>query len=278
MIPLEDFFNDVVGKAQRGLGLTDSALAQAAGVTVAELQALKGGAVDEAVLEKLAGPLNLHAAALQVMARQSWLPRPIEMAGLAQFNTPYDDMTVNAYVVWDPVSKKAAAFDTGADASGMMAFIKNYDLSLDYVFITHTHGDHIADLATLRAGLHGGKMLSHALEPAPGTETFSLEAHPGWTLGALSIEPRPTHGHARAGITFVVTGLAHPVAVVGDALFASSMGGGMVSYADALATNRASIFSLPDDTILCPGHGPLTTVAEEKQHNPFYPEFKAAQN
>jgi hydroxyacylglutathione hydrolase len=52
------------------------------------------------------------------------------------------------------------------------------------------------------------------------------------------------------------------------------MGGGLVNYEEALRTNRQSIFTLPDDTILCPGHGPLTTVGEEKQHNPFFPEFR----
>jgi glyoxylase-like metal-dependent hydrolase (beta-lactamase superfamily II) len=52
------------------------------------------------------------------------------------------------------------------------------------------------------------------------------------------------------------------------------MGGGVVSYEDALRTNRKEIFSLPDETILCPGHGPMTTVRGEKAHNPFYPEYK----
>ena len=48
----------------------------------------------------------------------------------------------------------------------------------------------------------------------------------------------------------------------------------MISYQDALATNRAELFTLQDETIICPGHGPMTTVGEEKAHNPFYPEFK----
>jgi glyoxylase-like metal-dependent hydrolase (beta-lactamase superfamily II) len=61
---------------------------------------------------------------------------------------------------------------------------------------------------------------------------------------------------------------------VGDALFAGSMGGGMVSYEEALRTNRAGIFTLGDETIVCPGHGPLTTVGEEKLHNPFFPEYQ----
>ena len=69
-------------------------------------------------------------------------------------------------------------------------------------------------------------------------------------------------------------GLGQPVAIVGDALFAQSMGGGMISYQDALATNRAEIFTLSDETVVCPGHGPMTTVGEEKAHNPFFPEFK----
>ncbi len=47
-----------------------------------------------------------------------------------------------------------------------------------------------------------------------------------------------------------------------------------VSYEEALRTNRKEIFSLADDTVICPGHGPLTTVGEQKKHNPFYPEFQ----
>ena len=69
----------------------------------------------------------------------------------------------------------------------------------------------------------------------------------------------------------MVSGLSQLVAVVGDAMFAGSMGGGGVSYADALRTNRAEILTLPDETILCPGHGPLSTVGEQKAHNPFFP-------
>ncbi|MGZ4964183.1 MAG: MBL fold metallo-hydrolase, partial [Limisphaerales bacterium] len=93
-------------------------------------------------------------------------------------------------------------------------------------------------------------------------------------VGNLKIETRQTSGHARGGITFVVSGLGRRVAIVGDALFACSMGGGAISYEEALRTNRKEIFSLPDDTIVCPGHGPMTTVGEQKKHNPFYPEFQ----
>ena len=76
------------------------------------------------------------------------------------------------------------------------------------------------------------------------------------------------------GITYVIEGLQRPVAIVGDALFAQSMGGGMISYQDALSTNRSELFTLEDHTVICPGHGPMTSVGEEKSHNPFFPEFK----
>jgi glyoxylase-like metal-dependent hydrolase (beta-lactamase superfamily II) len=71
-------------------------------------------------------------------------------------------------------------------------------------------------------------------------------------------------------MTFVVRGLERPVAVVGDSLFAGSMGGGNISYQDAVENNLKKILTLPDETVLCPGHGPITTVAEEKKHNPFF--------
>ena len=77
-----------------------------------------------------------------------------------------------------------------------------------------------------------------------------------------------THGHSIGGLTYVIDGLEKPVAVVGD-IFAGSMGGGMVSYEDALNTNREKIMTLLEDTILCPGHGPLTTIAEEKRTTRF---------
>ena len=77
-----------------------------------------------------------------------------------------------------------------------------------------------------------------------------------------------------AGLTYVIDGMNTHIAVVGDAMFAGSMGGGMVSFSEALKNNREKILTLSDQTVLCPGHGPLTTVGQEKVHNPFFPEFK----
>ncbi len=89
-------------------------------------------------------------------------------------------------------------------------------------------------------------------------------------VGRLTIRALLTSGHSRGGMTFFVQGLARPVAIVGDSLFAASMGGGAISYADALRNNREKILTLPEETIVCPGHGPLTTVGKEKRENPFF--------
>lgn len=274
-IPLEDLYNDVISKSMRGLGLSDADVAAKAGVNVEAVTAAKSGRADDAVLLKIAPVLQLDGPALVTMAHAAWAPLDIQLDGLAQFNTTYHDMTVNAYLVWDTESKNAIAFDTGADASPMIEFIEKNGLNLSLIFLTHTHGDHIQDLAKLSAD---GAVTSFVNEaescPGAGVKTFKLGDTESWESGSLRIEPRATHGHSKGGVTYLVRGLKQPVAIVGDALFASSMGGGMVSYADALATNRMEIFTLPDNTIVCPGHGPLTTVGEEKEHNPFYPEFK----
>lgn len=272
-IPLEDLFNDVIAKSMRGLGLSDSNLAAKAGVGAEAIAAAKSGQVDDAILLAIAPHLQLHGPSLVTMAHNAWRPAAISLPGLAQFNTPYHDMTVNAYLVWDQETKNAVAFDTGADASPMIDFIEKNGLNLSLIFLTHTHPDHILDLKKLSAD---GTVTAfvHERESCEGARPFKLGETECWETGGLKIEPRGTWGHSKGGITYVVSGLERPVAVVGDALFASSMGGGMVSYTDALATNRKEIFTLPDNTVICPGHGPLTAIGEEKAHNPFYPEFK----
>ena len=93
------------------------------------------------------------------------------------------------------------------------------------------------------------------------------------SLGSLKLNALHTHGHSKGGVSYQINGLPSPVAIVGDALFAGSIGGGMVSYADALRTNREKLMTLPDATIICPGHGPMSTIGEEKLYNPFFPEF-----
>src|SRR5215470_12371324 len=108
-IPLEDNFTDIIGKAQRGCKFNDEDVARRADVTVAELTRLKSGEFDEPLIRKVARSLNLGKTALVESARKVWFPNAQEVEGLAQFNTAYEDITVNAYLVWDAKAKEAAA-------------------------------------------------------------------------------------------------------------------------------------------------------------------------
>jgi glyoxylase-like metal-dependent hydrolase (beta-lactamase superfamily II) len=266
-IPLEDTYTDILGKAMRGLKLDDTTVAQRAGVGVPELQTLRGGEFSAAVAGKVAPLLGLNFSALSALAEKRYAPHTVAIEGLSQFNTPFEDMTVNAYLVWDPKTREAAVFDTGADAGGILEEVAAKNLTVRHIFITHTHGDHIFDLDRLREKT-GAAVWVGDRESVEGATAFS----PGqsWQLGGLKIESRLTWGHSPGGITYVVSGLAQPVAVVGDSIFAGSMGGGAVSYADAVKCNVEQILTLPPATVICPGHGPLTTVGEELKNNPFF--------
>jgi hydroxyacylglutathione hydrolase len=234
MIPLEDNAGDIIGKAQRGLGISDSELAEKAGVSAQTIRKLRDGDFDESALLSVAPVLGLDG---------------------------------NAYLVWDPATRLAAALDTGADSREMVRFAKHHKLNVQLILLTHAHPDHVADLPALREET-GADVFTPAREPVPGAEP--IEEGKKFRLGNLQIDTRLTWGHSPGGMTYVVTGLAHPVAIVGDSLFAGSMGGGNVSYRDALQNNLGKILTLTDETIICPGHGPMTTVGEEKQHNPFF--------
>jgi len=269
MIPLEDNAGDIIGKAQRGLGISDSELAEKASVSAQTIRKLRDGDVDEsAALLSVAPVLGLDARALREIAQSAWRPEKMESSeGLSQFTTDYNGMAVNAYLVWDPAQRMAAAFDTGADSREMVRFAKHHKLNVQLILLTHAHPDHVADLPALREET-GADVFTPAREPVPGAE--SIEAGKKFRLGNLQIDTRLTWGHSPGGMTYVVTGLARAIAIVGDSLFAGSMGGGNVSYRDALQNNLQKILTLPDETIICPGHGPMTTVGEEKQHNPFF--------
>lgn len=269
-IPLEDNFNDVINKAQRGWKISDADLAKRAEVTPEDLAAVKAGKPIDAVIRRVARHLKLSPDALETLAHKRWYPQlPDFPKGFAMFNTPHEDMTVNSYLIWDPRARLAAAIDTGATCDGMLDLIHAEELTLRYIFITHTHEDHVADLSRL-AGETKAEVWASELEPAPleGARTFKENAH--FHVGSLAVKTLYTFGHSPGMTTYFVTGLSWPIAFVGDAVFSSSMGGSPTHFADQYRNNKDKILTLPRDTVLACGHGPLTTLAQEKQQNPFF--------
>ncbi|MDP3070253.1 MAG: MBL fold metallo-hydrolase [Opitutaceae bacterium] len=269
-IPLEDNFNDVINKAQRGLKISDEELSKLSEVSPEDLTAAKAGSPNYGVIRRLARHLRLSPDALEVLAKKRWYPKqPVFPRSFAAFNTPHEDMTVNSYLIWDPRDRSAAAFDTGANCEEMLSLISAEKLNLHYIFLTHTHPDHIAALPQLAAATKA-QVWSSELEPVdfPGARTFKENAH--FHLGSLAIKTLLTSGHSPGQTTFYVTGLSWPLAIVGDSIFASSMGSSPTHHSEQWRNDREKILVLPRDTVLACGHGPLTTVAQERENNPFF--------
>jgi len=269
-IPLEDNFTDIINKAQRGLKITDDDLAGRAEITLSDLAEVKKGRPMIAVLRRISRHLRLSPDALEALATGNWYPaQPNFPTGFAAFNTAFEDMTVNSFLVWDARTRLAAAFDTGANCTAMLDTIHAENLNLRYIFLTHTHEDHVADLPKLTAST-GAEVWANVREPAPAAEAKTFEENVHFHVGPLSLKTLLTSGHSPGMTTYYITGLSWPLAIVGDAVFAGSMGGSVTAFDEQLRNNKEKILTLPRDTVLACGHGPLSTVGQEKQHNPFF--------
>ncbi len=266
---VEDEYCDIVGKAQKGLLLSTEDLALKAEVTETQVREARKGNFDEAVARALAGTLNLNGDALVAIGQERWYPaQPEPFDGFEFISTPFSDgYFVNSCVIWDPETSLAIVIDTGTDASPTIDLIKSKNLKLDTVYITHMHGDHVAGLDAIRkefdCSVVVNKLESSLPDGAIGIREGYQAAH-----GSLKVSAIETIGHTAGGTTYIVDGLARRVAAVGDALFAGSIGGANVSYERSLETGR-EILKLGAETVLVPGHGPLTTVGEEMKMNCF---------
>ena len=236
-------------------------------MSVDAVASLLEGEPAEVSLRAVAPVLGLDANALVSMALQQWSPEPIELDGLRCYTTAfpvpgYEEMTVNSFLVWNPQNKVAVAFDTGANVDLLLADVAALGLDLQALAITHTHRDHIAAYDELMAGIEGQLAFAPKLEPWPGADL--LEHGDTIELDGLWIEARQTNGHSPGGMSYVIEGLELPVAIVGDSLFCLSQGGARDQYTLALQNNRERLLSLTPNTIVCPGHGPMTTIANEQ--------------
>jgi glyoxylase-like metal-dependent hydrolase (beta-lactamase superfamily II) len=271
---LEDHLGDIIGKARAMSAISTAAAAKAAGISESELATLEatGKTSGKINFTALAPLIGLNAAKLEGIAK-GWLPSPKDLSiwrEVRVFTTNGDDFAVNCYLVWDEVSREAALFDTGLDAKPILDCIAENQLDLKYVFITHAHYDHVQALPKIREAFPKIRVRSGSKGAPPDQRNKTAEIiH----LGGLRVTHRDTPGHAEDGVTYMVGNWqedAPYVAVVGDTIFAGSMGNGNGAWDLAKQKVREQILTLPAETLLCPGHGPLTTVAEEKANNPFF--------
>jgi hydroxyacylglutathione hydrolase len=271
---LEDHLGDIIRKARLMSNVSEASAAVAAGISEAELAALEASGqpakkINFAALGKAVG---LNSQKLEEIAN-GWLPAKTDLSlwrEIRPFTTTGDDFSVNCYLVWDEVTRDAALFDTGLDAQPILDCIAQEQLSLRHIFITHSHYDHIEVLPKLREAFAKARVHSGSKNaPVDQRNKVAEIIH----LGGLRVTHRDTPGHAADGVTYLIGNWqedAPSIAIVGDTIFAGSMGNGNGEWDLARQKVREQILSLPGQTLICPGHGPLTTVAEEKEHNPFF--------
>lgn len=178
--------------------------------------------------------------------------------------------------------------DAGFDPEQLIALVRERSLRPELLILTHAHGDHIAGIREVLAAFPGLPLLIHEAErewladpalnlslaigmpvTAPAPDRLLREGDM-LTLAGSEWKVLHTPGHSPGGITLY--NAADGVALVGDALFAGSVGRTDFPGSDprTLARSiREKLYTLPDETLVYPGHGPGTTIGVEKRTNPF---------
>ena len=202
---------------------------------------------------------------------------------------PVGALWTNCYLVWD--SQKHGFFvDPGGDASELARFACNNDITIDWVIITHGHIDHIAGLTSLRNLAENGVAIHEkdadcltnsnrnlSNQFVEQTSTFlaaekTLLDGEILHVGSMSIEVIHTPGHTRGGICLYVTDGDESILLSGDTLFANSVGRTDLPGGDykELKKSLQRLCRLPDALVVYPGHGPETTIGEEKKNNQYF--------
>ena len=194
----------------------------------------------------------------------------------------------NAYLVIDRVSRDAAMVDPGDDADRLIEAVEQANVRLRAIWLTHAHFDHVGAVRALRTRFEVPVFLHE--EDVPMFEAGPFQAASwglpfdgdevpaerftegqGLRLGELSFTVMHTPGHSPGHVTL----LGHGIALVGDCLFAGSIGRTDLPMANgpAMAQSLERIVALPPETRVLPGHGPATTVGEERRSNPYIREL-----
>ena len=277
-IQIEDEFGDIIGKARRGQEIEMGALAQRLGLTARDLEKIENYELipDQNVVRGLAEELHLHAGKLQVSAGQRYFPlypggRPVE--GLVvEMLILGKDFLMNGYIVGCVETRKGIIVDPGFEPEKILKAVEAADLDILQVVLTHGHGDHTGALSEICQATNSPALVNKDDVGLLGSLSSKIEGAIGEgetiAVGNQVFEVKATPGHTPGGVSLV----NDQIAIVGDALFAGSLGGtrNLGDYQRQGAAVKDKILALDDAVILYPGHGPATTVGEEKVNNPFF--------
>lgn len=205
---------------------------------------------------------------------------------LSVWGHPLGPVQANCYVLRDEDRGRALVIDPGADDAWLRETIAGY--TVEAILISHAHFDHIGGAAALQE-LTGAPILIHQAEAewltdpqlngsarrldvvglvtAPAPARF-LEHGQQIAFADQRIEVRHTPGHSPGSVSFIFNNIC----ICGDALFQGSIGRTDLPFSDheqLLSSIREQLLSLPDETTVLPGHGPKTTIGNERRTNPF---------
>ena len=198
---------------------------------------------------------------------------------------PTGPLEVNCYIVGCEKTNKAAVIDPGGNVDQILERIKQHNLEVELIIDTHGHFDHVGGNGKLLAATGAELIIHRADRPlleraAEHAAAYGLQAEPSppptrellggeaLQLGELTLQVIHTPGHSPGGVCILVEGHL----LVGDTLFAGSIGrtdlpGG--NHQLLISNIVEKLLPLPEDTKVCPGHGPMTTIGAEKRYNPF---------
>ncbi len=282
MVQLEDEWFDIISKARSGQGASLAKTAETVGVSFEVLESWEDGTgtPNAEQLASLSRALQLDAGKLSAVQRglgrpNGPLPQPsgaIRIEPLTGFMHGY---AVHAYLLYREGEPDAVLIDTGYEPLRAIEAVLHRRLLLRWVALTHCHQDHMegASLIKTQTGaLVAAPKAEYAAYRAHHREAPDLAVEDGTEIAAspsIVLTAIATPGHTAGGTCYLIGN----VCAVGDALFAASMGRAMspAGYRSLRASVSSRILSLPGATILLPGHGPATTVADELRNNPFFP-------
>ena len=200
---------------------------------------------------------------------------------------PVGPLQCNCSIIGDEASHEAMVIDPGDDIEDVLALVAKHNLQVKQIVITHAHIDHVGGAMKLRAATGAPILLNqndYALlkmldtqaawvgMKSPGKVEIDQSVEQADILRAGSIAANVLHtpGHTEGSVCLYFA--AEKTLVAGDTLFAGSIGrtdlpGG--SFEKIIQSLHGTVMALPDDTVVVPGHGPLTTIGEERESNPF---------
>jgi hydroxyacylglutathione hydrolase len=218
-----------------------------------------------------------------------------EKQGFIHISIPVGMLQCNCSIIGDPVTREALVIDPGDEVGRILELLGRHKLMVKAIVSTHAHIDHVGGLSKLHQ-YTGAPVMMHR-EDVPLYQAMDVQAaflgvappdvtevdqllREGDVLqwGSLEATVMHTPGHTPGSVSLYLPQeagkitLAAPQLFAGDTLFAGSIGrtdlwgGSMDQIMDSL---RGKVMQLPEETIVHPGHGPRTTIGEERQSNPF---------